>query len=647
MTREDENCQHITFEQFSEEWLKEFRENNLSPFDKGRKFAVKLVSQWLGVTEDDEDLVLCDGTGDGGIDIAYLHRADIDDDNQEGQAVEGDTWYLIQSKYGTAFQGNNTIIEEGRKIVATVAGENTRLSEQVNQLVRRLDAFRKRASGRDRIILVFATERPMTESERQTLSDIRSIANQRILNMFDAEDILLANQRIPNMFDVEDISLQTIWETRDKAQMTSISLPIRGNFVDPNSGLRVGTIRLTDLYEFLKLYRDKTGNLDQLYEKNVRQFLGSRRKVNQGIEETLSDKPEMFGLYNNGITIVVSEFSSESDASCMLYDPYVVNGCQTTKTIWQVLQQKLEAGGTGRSESLENWRSRAERGVVVTKIVKSSSAEITEITKFTNSQNAVRAQDFIALRRDFKTWADSMAERHDLFLEIQRGGWESQKAFQNSHPTSRQYEKYANAFDLIKVYGAGWMREPGTAFGKNTPFLPAGTIFRRITSGEEVHFDTDDLYAAYRLKELAAQFNFGRGAREVSRRQTRYLFYFVVLDLLRDTLIRAHRPHAAGELTTALLILLREENQIALDGLTDSSLELLDEYLNRESEDSIYKEPRFLGDLNTFLKWEQLGKSAESTPCLNSLLAAHKRLFGRSTGGRSSPRNLVSEAVAG
>lgn len=630
MTSTDEERQDITFEEFREEWLKEFREGDLAPFEKGRRFAIKLITQWLGVTDDDEDLVICDGAGDGGIDIAYLHRADIDDDNQEGQAIEGDTWYLVQSKYGTAFQGHETIIEEGRKVIATLAGENAGLSEHVNQLLGRLNTFRQQASDRDRITLVFATDRPMTESDRQALNDIRSIGSQRF----------------PDIFDVEDVSLQTIWETRDATQPTSISLPISGNFVDPNSGLRVGTIRLTDLYQFLKLYRDKTGNLDQLYEKNVRQFLGSRRKINQGIAETLDDKPEMFGLYNNGITIVVSDFASKSDDSCTLYDPYVVNGCQTTKTIWQVLTQKLEAGGTGRSESLERWRSRAERGVVVTKIVKGSSAEITEITRFTNSQNAVKAQDFIALRRDFRTWADSMAECHDLFLEIQRGGWESQKAFQNSHPSSRQFVKFANAFDLIKVYGAGWMREPGTAFGKNTPFLPGGTIFKRITSGEEVHFDVDNLYAAYRLKGLADQLKFGRGAREPSRRQTRFLFYFVVLDLLRDTLIRVHQPHFAGELTTALLTLLREENQDALQGLIDSSLEVIDEYLNQESEDSLYKEPRFQGDLNTFLKWEQLGKSEESTPRLHSLLSAHKRLFGRSTGGRLSPRSLVSEAIA-
>ena len=49
----------------------------------------------LDVNEDDEDLVVCDGSGDGGIDIAYLRRAEVDagDENaQDSQAVDGDVW---------------------------------------------------------------------------------------------------------------------------------------------------------------------------------------------------------------------------------------------------------------------------------------------------------------------------------------------------------------------------------------------------------------------------------------------------------------------------------------------------------------------------------------------------------------------------
>lgn len=621
----------VTFEQFCQEWLAEFRESTLPPFEKGRDFAFKLVTQWLGVTEDDEDLVLCDGVGDGGIDIAYLSRADIGDAERDSQADEGDTWYLIQSKYGTAFQGPDTIISEGRKVIATLAGENTRLSEQVGQLVGRLSNFREQASERDRIVLVFATEKAMSESDRKALHDIRA----------------LGRERFSTLFDVEDVSLHTIWEARDTQGQPSITLPIRGNFVDPSSGLRVGTITLTNLYEFLSAYRDKTGNLDQLYERNVRQFLGGRGRINKGIAATLKNSPELFGLYNNGITIVVSDYTPKADGGCVLFNPYVVNGCQTTRTVWEVLKQYLDAGGTGQSEALTKWRAKADRGVVVTKIVKSDNAQITDITRFTNSQNSVREQDFLALRSDFQSWRDAMADQYGIYLEIQRGGWTAQKAFQDTHPNSRQFSAYANAFDLIKVYSAGWLREPGNAFGRNAPFVPgSGRIFKRITSGKEP-FGVDDLYAAYRLQRESDRFKFGRGAEVDSRRQTRFLFYMVVIDFLRETLIRANRPYSAGDLTKAFLALMKDENREALQELLNAAIEVIDVYLNPESEDSLYKEQRYQGNrnLNDFLKWEQLGNNEDETPFFKSLLAFQKGLFGRPARGQPSPRDLVTQAL--
>ena len=624
-----ENPEETTFEEFCEAWLDEFRNGDLSSVEKGQRFSIKLVTQWLGVLGDDEDLTICDGAGDGGIDIAYLHRADIDDAEQESQSVEGDTWYLIQSKYGTSFQGTETIVNEGRKVIDTLSGENTRLSESVSQLMERLDTFRKQVSERDRIILTFATEQPITESDRQALGEIR----------------LVGRQRVGDIFDVEDISLQTIWEARDTAQQPDVSLPISGNFVDPTPEIRVGTIPLTKLYDFLSAYRDKTGNLDQLYEKNVRQFLGSRRKINKGIADTLRNSPELFGLYNNGITIAVSDYSTKSDGSCVLSDPYVVNGCQTTRTIWEVLRQRLEAGGTGKSAEIEEWRQRADQGVVVTKVVKGDNTQITDITRFTNSQNAVREQDFIALRDDFRAWADAMASRYGVFLEIQRGGWDSRKAYQKSHPNTRQFDESANAFDLLKVYAAGWLREPGTANGARQTFHPGGRLFKSITAGDEP-FGVDDIYAAYRLQGMANQFKFGRRAEIPSRGLTKYLFYFVVLDFLRETLIRATEPHSAGELTKALILLDREENRNSLQGLLDSAIEVIDEYLNRESDDSVYKEPEFQDDLFRFLKSEHLGRNEDFAPLFKSLLSGHKRLFGRRVGGLPSPRELVTQAIS-
>ena len=114
----------VTYEQFREEWLADIEEGNPTSLDKGRRFAAKLVTQWLGVTTDDEDFVVCDGSGDGGIDIAYLKRADPDSEGLDDNSLEGDTWYLVQSKYGTSYEGSTTILEEGNKVIATLQGQN-------------------------------------------------------------------------------------------------------------------------------------------------------------------------------------------------------------------------------------------------------------------------------------------------------------------------------------------------------------------------------------------------------------------------------------------------------------------------------------------------------------------------------------------
>ena len=622
----------VTFDQFCEEWLQEFTDEGMSSFEKGWRFAFKMVTQWLDVNEDDEDIVVCDGSGDGGIDIAYLRRSEVDadyDNAQDDQSVSGDVWYLFQSKYGSAFQGRETIFMEGQKVIATLTGENDHLSEATHQLLGRLDTFRQQSSERDRIILVFATGHAMSESDRRALDDLR----------------ILGKERVGSLFDVEDVSLNTIWETRDTTPPPTLSMSIKGNFVDPSSGLRVGTVPLTDLYEFLKAYRTKTGNLDQLYEKNVRQFLGGRRKINRGIAQTLQNKPEIFGLYNNGITIVVSDFSTDSsDNSCTLSDPYVVNGCQTTKTIWEVLSQRLDAGGTGHNKETDDWRVKAERGVVVTKIVKGDSASINDITRYTNSQTAVREQDFLALRSDFGEWAKDMAARYDIYLEIQRGGWDSQRAYQKSHPNSKQFIEYANAFELIKVYGAGWIREPGHAFGRSAPFLPNGSVFRRITETEPIN--ADDMYAAHQLQKLATQFNFGRGRTvQSSRRQTRFLYYFVAMDLLRDVLIRGNHEHSIKGMSKAFCTLLEDANQDALQLMLDAAIDVVDEYLTQESDDSVFKESEFEGDLNAWFKSEALGKGGERTYRLDSLMSAHKIVFGRRSGRTPSPRSLVNQAI--
>ena len=97
----------------------------------------------------------------------------------------------------------------------------------------------------------------------------------------------------------------------------------------------------------------------------------------QGEVSTLDAEVVGRTRYNNGITIVASNYvKSDSDSTVEIRDPYVVNGCQTTRSIWQVLDGKLNSDGSARSDALNEWREGVERGGVIAKIVKSGEANI-------------------------------------------------------------------------------------------------------------------------------------------------------------------------------------------------------------------------------------------------------------------------------
>lgn len=627
----------VPFNEYKKSWLEEVTNGDPSNVELGRRFALKLITQWMEDSLDTDNFVYCDGSRDGGIDLAILDTGPEEVSDEAG--VSGHTWYLVQSKYGSAFSGPKTLLIEGQKVIETLDGRRDRLNSLAEGLMERLTNFKRGAGPGDRIVLVFATEESLTHEEKQVLDDLR----------------VMGSARLGSMFDVETISIETIFARLQEIEAAGLTkkltVPLHAQMVPSGADLLVGSVDLSKLYEFLKRYRDATGDLDRIYEKNVRRFLGSRGKVNKAMQSTLRDAPERFGLYNNGITIVVHDYEL-GEGSILLAEPFIVNGCQTTRTIWDVFHTRLNAGGTGVNPETEAWKERANQGVVVAKIVKvGNSGEhlLQAITRYTNSQNAIREKDFLALTGDFKTWQVQLAELYSIYLEIQRGGWDSQKALQNTNPSTNQFTQHANAADLIKVYGAGWLGEAGLAFGKNPPFLPDGSVFKRIVNGADTDggpFGVTDLYAAYMLQQYTAEYGFGRGAPRQSRRQSRFLYFMVVLDLFRDVLSRAGRPTDHRSVSAALVKVL--ESGQARSALLDRAVEVIDSYFTQGNDDSLFNEPSYLNsfnsDLNAFLKWEKLGRSDIETPRLKQLLAVNKAVMGMTIGGET-PRQSILAAV--
>ncbi len=628
----------ITFDEYRNQWLEDVALGTPSTTELGNRFSRKLLTQWLEVDAASDDIVYCDGANDGGIDLAYLHRredVDVDDDS----IAEGNIWYIVQSKYGAAFKGSTTLYTEAQKILDTLSGNRTRLSSLAEGLVDRLITF-VQSDGHDRIVLVFATEAPLTEPQMRSLQDIEAMGRSRLGAAFSVEAVSIATIYQRTLDEVDDVS--------------AISVAIKLPTTIADDTLWVGAIPLLAVYDFLNAFRAKTQDLDRLYEKNVRRFLGSRGRINSKIQETLSKTPQLFGLYNNGITIVVSDIRHVGNGSVELLEPYVVNGCQTTRCVWEVCNKKLNTGTTGFNAELEEWRHQASQGVVVTKIVKvgkSGKDTLANIARYTNRQNAVRDRDFISLESEFKDWEIEMARKYNLYLETQRGGWDAQRARQKQNPKfSPRFDKYANSFDLLKVYAAGWLREAGTAWNNNSAFLPSGSIFKDIVDGvtDDRPFGIDDLYAAYRLQLVADELKFGRGGKQ-TRRSTRYLYYMVVVELLREVHLRAGLETTPRKLTHSLLKLFCADDSEPVHCLLDTGVEIVDGYLTPNTDNNIFDEPAlqntFGGNLNAYLKWEQMGKTKDCSPQLHQLLSDYKKALSRGMRGQEAPLKLITEVL--
>ena len=127
---------------------------------------------------------------------------------------------------------------------------------------------------------------------------------------------------------------------------------------------------------------------DQLFEKNIRRYLGlAANRVNQRMASTLREVDERrnFYFYNNGITITCSQFRynalQQGNWQVQVDDLQIVNGGQTARTVQKVA---TEAGGT-----LDN----ADVLVRIYELPPDDDDFVDAITLATNSQSPVDLRD--------------------------------------------------------------------------------------------------------------------------------------------------------------------------------------------------------------------------------------------------------------
>ena len=124
----------------------------------------------------------------------------------------------------------------------------------------------------------------------------------------------------------------------------------------------------------------------RLLEGNVRSFLTIRGKINRGIRETVMKDPAHFLAYNNGISATALNVDYDGGAITKITDLQIVNGGQTTASMFYATQGR-------RDVSLDDV-------FVQMKLVVVSPDQALEmvplISRYANSQNAVREDDFFS-----------------------------------------------------------------------------------------------------------------------------------------------------------------------------------------------------------------------------------------------------------
>src|SRR5260370_33093222 len=92
----------------------------------------------------------------------------------------------------------------------------------------------------------------------------------------------------------------------------------------------VGVVNVNHLIRLVDRYSN-----NELFEKNVRLFLGTGKEVNRRITETVTgNQSAWFGFMNNGVSItadalVVNLPSSKQKVKVRLKGMQIINGCQT------------------------------------------------------------------------------------------------------------------------------------------------------------------------------------------------------------------------------------------------------------------------------------------------------------------------------
>jgi hypothetical protein len=150
----------------------------------------------------------------------------------------------------------------------------------------------------------------------------------------------------------------------------------------------VGFVNVNQLIRLVDRYSN-----NELFEKNVRLFLGTGKEVNRRIIETITgNQSAWFGFMNNGVSITADALDvnmppSKQKVKVRLKGMQIINGCQTVNAVYHAkYAPELKDRFQGNSNVM----------VRIYQIAPENKTFLDALIIATNSQNAIRPEDLLS-----------------------------------------------------------------------------------------------------------------------------------------------------------------------------------------------------------------------------------------------------------
>jgi hypothetical protein len=411
--------------------------DNLSDVERSKYMArfyaekvIRSINPGL-IPTTDEELAACvvDGSDDCGVD--FLSR-------------EGDTVLILQAKFSGHRKTGKKRSEDPESfdyfcsvLTRLHAGpKKFRMNQKLKEARAEIDW------DRDSFLLHYITlAEPAQNSINQAsrgihpISDIPDLTDRVSLELLDEQGL---NKSLRDALSVRE-------EASAQARVLFSHNEEQSPWLRFEDGLgRVSYVGRIDGSQVAEIFR---AHRSSIFSLNIRNYIGDNL-TNKGIKATAISAPEDFFFYNNGISALASRIEEEeANRTLVCQDFSIINGAQTVRSL-----QKAHAED---SDAVRDVR-------VLVRITEARPREVEpeflySITKFNNTQNAIKVADF---RSNDKVQLDVAAKFERLAA---RGG--KKFRYRNKRTGDREPSRIAIAMEEFTKATHSFLFGPDDVFG--------------------------------------------------------------------------------------------------------------------------------------------------------------------------------------